>query len=140
MIITKLILCILCSNPSKYVLFIFNSHKATMSRLISFVFYFLLYIFLHQGLSTEESGGRRDQQEEGALKEDNRRRTPISLLELLFAPPSVIGQNLPKLSKNLKCPPPLGRRPSSGRAKPSPQPPGPGVGGPWRLWGGLCPP
>ena len=83
MMITILLLYILCSNPLQYVLFIFNSHKTTMSRLISFVFYFLLYIFLHPGLSTEESGGRRDQLEEGALKEDNRRRRPISLLELL---------------------------------------------------------
>ena len=34
-------------------------------------------------------------------------------------------------------PPPLGQRPSSGRAKPSPNPPGPGVGGPWGLGGAL---
>ena len=67
----------------KYVPLIFNSHKTTMSQLILFVFYFLLYIFLHPGLSTEESGGWRDQQEEGALKEDNRRKRPISLLELI---------------------------------------------------------
>ena len=70
MMITTLLLCILRSNPSQYILFIFNSHKTTMSQLISFVFYFLLYIFLHPGLSTEESGGRREQLEEGVLKED----------------------------------------------------------------------
>ena len=56
--ITIPLLCLLCTNPSQYVLFIFNSHKTIMSWLISFVFYFLLHIFLQPGLSTEESGGR----------------------------------------------------------------------------------
>ena len=63
MMITILLLYILCSNPLQYVLFIFNSHKTTMSRLISFVFYFLLYIFLHPGLSMKERGGARGERE-----------------------------------------------------------------------------
>ena len=65
-----MMITILLSNSLQYVLFIFNSHKTTMSRLILFVFYFLLYIFLHPGLSTEESGGRRKKLEKGTLEED----------------------------------------------------------------------
>ena len=51
-------------------LFIFNTHKTTMSLLISFVFYFLLYIFLHSGLNTKVSGGRREKLEKVLLEED----------------------------------------------------------------------
>ena len=51
-----------------------------MSGLISFVFYSLLYILLHPGLSTEESGGRwSSMRKEHWKKIKNRRRRNLSV-------------------------------------------------------------